>query len=206
MELSKFKLDDLHSFQNIFILGGICTGKTTFIKKLTKNNISFMWTPDLISSQSSYTFNTLDELPHVMQAIKRQHNMNNQQRNIVLDDIVEESDGIMSDEPPVNKTERWEDKEYVRELLIKNRHWGVNFILASRFILIQKPELQNLFGYVFIFPDTIRNNKKRLYYTYQYYLNDRNIATYEEYVACMNAIEDHHVLVIDYIRNKIFHC
>jgi adenylate kinase family enzyme len=208
MELSEFNLHDIKPL-SIFILGGEGAGKTTLIKKIIQKDTTVVWTREY--DMDPFVHTDLYTFPDAIQNFKRrasiaaQRDINLPLTNVVIDDLIEESDGIMSDGQHVDRIKRWENNVYVRDVLSNSHHWQMRFILASRYALIQRPGLRNLLGYVFIFPDNIRHNKKRLHFTYQYYLNNRDIVSREVYEECMNVLEDHRALVIDYLHGKIFY-
>jgi len=218
MELSKFNIKSYDLGQNIFILGGKRSGKTTLIKELLDNRTTVLWTAcpqeyscKLLHSEST-TFcstqgcalihNSLNDFPNVIQNFKR---ANRPWTNVVIDDILEEPDGIMSDEPCTDRRKRWEYENYTGDLFRHCRLWKMNFILASRYNLIQQRSLLVCLGYVFIFPDTIRGDLKRLQATFRYYLRNRDLISSEEYEECMNFLEDGHPLVIDYRQGKLYY-
>lgn len=211
--LEEFKLQDRNPSLSIFILGGTDAGKTTLIKKLIQKGTSVVWTSHSDEyNMDPFVHSDLYTFPNAIHNFKRRASIASQRdidlpwSNVVIDDLIEEPDGIMSDEGEYGvRTKRWENNMYVRDVLINSRHWRMRFILASRYMLIQKPGLCNQLGYVFIFPDTIRGNKERIHFTYQYYLNNRDIVSREIYEECMNVLENHCALVIDYYNSKIHH-
>ena len=192
LKLEKFNLQNREQSRSIFILGGRASGKTSLIKKLINGDSCAVFTGcEWEYKEEPFVYSDIERLFGVVKVIT------NQKMILVIDDMIEESDGIISEEKPV-KSDRWEDTLAVQDLLGNSQQ----FILASRYTLIQN---NNKFGYIFIFPDTIRKNDTRLNFLYRCYLENSEIISREAFKDCLCALVDHQTLVIDYSRGKIFY-
>ena len=120
---------------------------------------------------------------------------------VVLDDVIEEPDGIMTEQKYVVQLLRWENTDVAVEVFY---NWGIGLVLASRFMLIQRLALRHMLGYVFIFAEGIRGNRKRLHFAYQYYLNE--LISREIFEVYMDSLGNHQALVIDHTQGKVFWC
>nr|QBK88118.1 MAG: packaging ATPase [Marseillevirus LCMAC202] len=201
-KLEHFDVTSCKPQHSIFILGVSESGKTKLIQKIIGASHVMIYRNSVDEYKSISNSSILDDFenfPSVVDYLKQRaeavHHIS--WARVVLDDVIEEPDEIMTEQKYVDRCLRWENTHVAADVLC-NR---MGLVLASRFMLIQRPDLRHMLGYVFIFADGIRGNRKRLHFAYQYYLNE--LISREVFEAYM---ENHQALVIDHTEGKVFWC
>jgi hypothetical protein len=206
--LREFCLDDMQLPSSIFILGVSQSGKSTLVKQLIPNHcFTIMFSA---AQPSIYNYDNMDSFPEVVQKIEYRSTALRASMpkmppcSLVIDDLVHEPDGIMSDDKAVNRAQRWEYTTPAKKVISDCKEFGTTFILASRYMLIQKP-LINKVDYVFIFPTCISDNKTRMQFAYNYYCKHLQFISKDIFGSCLNSLENGQVLVIDNVRQSIYY-
>ena len=231
-ELKYFDITKCRSGYPIFILGGPRCGKTTLIKKIINTKISIIYTNLVYEYKTNSSYIIQDDFktfPEIVDMFKQNaeeaynRTIKLSWTQVVIDDVIEDPDEIIHehDQKDIhyqkdisylikqfkkfeNPLFRWENTLLAKEVFYIGRHWGMGLIISSRFMLIQRPDMRRMLGYVFIFADGIRGKLYRLNKIYQYYLN--KIISREIFEGCIAHLEDHQALVIDHIEGEIYWC
>ncbi len=116
--------------------------------------------------------------------------------------ILEEPHGIMPRQYTFdNKNGFFEEREEIKEV-INNEYIGVT--IASHYALIQNENLLNHFNYIFIFADFINTQPDIMNMLYDKYTIIRNIFNRQIFFNFMKSLDNHHGIVINIKKNKLF--
>lgn len=210
-DLPLFSLEDIQADRRaIFIYGMSNVRTSSLIKAITDRQsnqvIAFVNPGGANLTSPKLEYHDLDQLAEVFAWQKRRLQHCRMERKpvprvqLVIDNLVGESarcdpnDAVRRG----NYNQRWEDSLTMGQLLMNGRCYGFGLILASRFLIVQRPVNCTQFDYVFLLvdPEFSESQLKRFY---QLFCADRgDFVKWDLFLSVVHAIEPPHALVLDF--------
>ena len=175
ISINEFKLSQMISSPNIFIIGTKCTGKTTLIKHLYDHfsnipkKVYFSCYPQLdLGMAASEIYGSLIEVEKYIKNRRTNYYIKGENTLLILDDI--------------DQISNWRTNEFIKDLYMNSKHWGITLIISTSH---QHPQtwMRSNTDYAFIISSRFSNRAFKNTYKYWDIPPDllETFSTYYEY-------------------------